>query len=67
MRAIFIRHGQSTGNAGKPCHDLAQLEPYSTLKHTWPEPPSRIWPGSFRPAPRQGCLRPRSRSGAARP
>jgi broad specificity phosphatase PhoE len=26
MKAIFIRHGQSTGNAGIPCHDLALLE-----------------------------------------
>ncbi len=26
MRAILIRHGQSTGNAGMPCHDLALLE-----------------------------------------
>ncbi len=26
MRAVFIRHGQSTGNAGLPCHDLALLE-----------------------------------------
>ena len=26
VRAIFIRHGQSTGNAGIPCHDLASLE-----------------------------------------
>jgi broad specificity phosphatase PhoE len=26
MRATFIRHGQSTGNAGIPCHDLALLE-----------------------------------------
>ena len=26
MRAIFIRHGQSTVNAGFPCHDLAGLE-----------------------------------------
>ena len=26
MRAIFIRHGQSTGNAGVPCHDLAAIE-----------------------------------------
>ena len=26
MRAIFIRHGQSTGNAGIPCNDLALLE-----------------------------------------
>jgi broad specificity phosphatase PhoE len=26
MRAIFIRHGQSTGNAGIPCNDLSLLE-----------------------------------------
>ena len=26
MRAIFIRHGQSTGNVGIPAHDLALLE-----------------------------------------
>jgi len=26
MRAIFVRHGESTGNAGSPCHDLAKLE-----------------------------------------
>lgn len=26
MRAIFLRHGQSTGNAGIPCQDLALLE-----------------------------------------
>lgn len=26
MRAIFVRHGESTGNAGVPCHDLAKLE-----------------------------------------
>jgi broad specificity phosphatase PhoE len=26
MRVIFIRHGQSTGNAGIPCSDLALLE-----------------------------------------
>ena len=26
MRATFIRHGQSTGNAGLPCDDLALLE-----------------------------------------
>ena len=26
MRAIFIRHGQSTGNAGIPAHDLSLLE-----------------------------------------
>ena len=24
--AIFVRHGQSTGNAGIPCHDLAEIE-----------------------------------------
>lgn len=26
MRVIFIRHGQSTGNAGVPCHDLGAIE-----------------------------------------
>jgi len=26
MCAIFIRHEQSTGNAGIPCHDLTLLE-----------------------------------------
>jgi len=26
MRAIFIRHGQSTSNVGIPCHDLALVE-----------------------------------------
>ena len=26
MRTIFIRHGQSTGNAGIPAHDLSLLE-----------------------------------------
>ena len=26
MRAVFIRHGQSTGNAGVPCTDLATIE-----------------------------------------
>ncbi|MGI8367326.1 histidine phosphatase family protein [Sphingomonas paucimobilis] len=26
MRAVFIRHGQSTGNAGVPCHDLSAIE-----------------------------------------
>ena len=26
MRAIFIRHGRSTGNAGMPCDDLSKIE-----------------------------------------
>lgn len=26
MRAVFIRHGQSTGNASVPCTDLATIE-----------------------------------------
>ena len=26
MRATLIRHRQSTGNAGLPCHDLARIE-----------------------------------------
>jgi hypothetical protein len=49
MQAIFIRHGQSTGNAGIPCHDLALLE-LTELGHkqarevaaSWTETPSLI-------------------------
>lgn len=26
VRAIFIRHGESTGNAGLPAHDLATIK-----------------------------------------
>ena len=26
MKAVFVRHGQSTGNAGLPCDDLATIE-----------------------------------------
>lgn len=26
MKAVFVRHGQSTGNAGVPSHDLASIE-----------------------------------------
>ena len=26
VRAVFVRHGQSTGNVGVPCHDLALIE-----------------------------------------
>ncbi len=26
VRAIFVRHGQSTGNAGIPCNNLSLLE-----------------------------------------
>ena len=26
MRVIFIRHGESTGNAGVPCHDLGAID-----------------------------------------
>jgi len=26
MKAIFIRHGESTGNAGLPCNNLATIE-----------------------------------------
>lgn len=33
MRAIFIRHGESTGNAGVPCHDLATIGLSALLGH----------------------------------
>jgi broad specificity phosphatase PhoE len=49
MRAIFIRHGQSTGNAGISCHDLALLEltdrgwgQAREVAETWTETPSLI-------------------------
>jgi probable phosphoglycerate mutase len=49
MQAIFIRHGQSTGNAGIPCHDLALLEltelgrkQAREVAASWTETPSLI-------------------------
>jgi broad specificity phosphatase PhoE len=49
MRAIFIRHGQSTGNVGIPCHDLALVELTELGKRqgreiaeSWTEPPDLI-------------------------
>ena len=41
MRAIFIRHGESTGNAGVPCHDLAAIE-LTERGHEPPLGPARI-------------------------
>jgi broad specificity phosphatase PhoE len=49
MRAIFVRHGESTGNAGIPCHDLAKLEltekgwqQARLLADAWTEAPALI-------------------------
>ncbi len=49
MRVIFIRHGESTGNAGIPCKDLALLELTETGQHQseavavgWPHAPDLI-------------------------
>lgn len=49
MRAVFIRHGQSTGNAGIPCHDLALIELTELGRHqarevaaSWTERPNLI-------------------------
>jgi broad specificity phosphatase PhoE len=49
MRAIFVRHGQSTGNAGIPCNDLSLLEltelgreQAHQIAKSWTEPPSLI-------------------------
>ena len=49
MRAIFIRHGESTGNAGISCYDLALLEltelgwqQAKEVAASWTETPSLI-------------------------
>lgn len=49
MRAIFIRHGESTGNAGAPCHDLATIqlterghEQALQVASSWTEAPALI-------------------------
>ena len=49
MRTVFIRHGQSTGNAGIPAHDLALLEltelgwkQSREVAASWTETPSLI-------------------------
>ena len=54
MRAIFIRHGQSTGNAGIPAHDLALLEltglgwgQSREVAASWTEVPSLIVTSSY--------------------
>ena len=54
MRAVFIRHGQSTGNAGLPCHDLARIEltelgwqQARSAAASWTETPSLIVTSPF--------------------
>lgn len=54
MRAIFVRHGQSTGNAGIPCHDLATIEltgqgwaQARQVATAWTEAPSLIVTSPF--------------------
>ena len=54
MRAIFIRHGESTGNAGVPCHDLAIIEltergqgQASAAAASWAEAPTPIVTSPF--------------------
>src|SRR3546814_14150891 len=49
MRAIFIRHGQSTGNAGVPCDDLATIalterghEQARAVAASWTQAPALI-------------------------
>jgi broad specificity phosphatase PhoE len=49
MKAIFVRHGQSTGNAGFPTNDLSQLsltelgqKQASLIADNWTEPPGLI-------------------------
>ena len=57
MRAIFLRHGQSTGNAGIPAYDLALLEltelGWSQAREVaakWIETPSLIVTSPYRRA-----------------
>jgi broad specificity phosphatase PhoE len=54
MRAVFIRHGESTGNAGIPCDDLALmtltkkgLRQARKVAEAWTEPPSLIVTSSY--------------------
>ena len=54
MRTVFIRHGQSTGNAGIPAHDLALLEltelgwwQSGEVAAGWTETPSLIVTSSY--------------------
>ncbi|PTQ63569.1 broad specificity phosphatase PhoE [Sphingomonas sp. PP-CE-3G-477] len=55
ITAIFVRHGQSTGNAGFPCHDLAEIE-LTELGHqqarelaaSWTDTPSLIVTSPYR-------------------
>lgn len=49
MKAVLIRHGQSTGNAGIPCHDLALInltelgrQQAREVAASWTERPSLI-------------------------
>jgi broad specificity phosphatase PhoE len=54
MRAVFIRHGQSTGNAGIPCNDLALLtltdlgwQQAREIAQAWTERPTLIVTSPF--------------------
>src|SRR3546814_14715215 len=49
MRATFIRHGENTGNAGVPCHDLATIaltvrghEQARAVAASWTQAPALI-------------------------
>src|SRR3546814_20063396 len=54
MRAIFIRHGENTGNAGVPCHDLATIalserghEQARAVAESWTQAPAPIVPSPY--------------------
>ena len=54
MKVTFIRHGQSTGNTGVPCHDLATIEltekgwdQARRVAADWTETPSMIVTSPF--------------------
>jgi broad specificity phosphatase PhoE len=54
MKVVFVRHGQSTGNAGIPCHDLSSIEltelgwqQASAVALAWAEAPAMIVTSPF--------------------
>jgi broad specificity phosphatase PhoE len=58
MRAFFIRHGESTGNAGMPCHDLAAIEltergheQARAVAASWTQAPARCCQTNANPSP----------------
>jgi probable phosphoglycerate mutase len=62
MQSIFIRHGQSTGNAGLPCNDLSQIEltklgweQAKSVAEAWNETPSLIITSPYKRTQQTAC------------